>query len=136
MKTRRWSESSQAWSERGQQGFSLLGFLCTLLVLGTAGLLALRAGPSLFEYWAIKKAVAAASAVSSTPQELRTAFDKMAAAGFVDTLQGKDLKVSGRGTDMRVDFSYEKRIPLFGPTSLLIEYQGSSADEAKEKAAD
>lgn len=130
-----WSESSPAWSERGQRGFSLLGFLCTLMVLGTAGLLALRAGPSLFEYWAIKKAVAAASAVSSTPQELRTAFDKMAAAGFVDTLQGKDLQITGRGGDMRVDFSYEKRIPLYGPTSLLIEYRGSSAGDGTEKAA-
>lgn len=131
-----WSESSPAWSERGQRGFSLFGFLCTLAVLGTAGLLLLRAGPSMFEYWAIKKAVAAAVAVSTTPQELRTAFDKMAAAGFVDTLQGKDLKVTGRGADMQVDFSYEKRIPLFGPTSLLIEYQGSSNGDGTEKAAD
>ena len=125
-----------AWSERGQRGFSLLGFLCTLIVFGIAGLLALRAGPSVIEYWAIRKAAAAAVAVSSTPQEVRAAFDKMAAAGFIDTLQGKDLEVSGRNANLRASFAYDKTIPLFGPASLLIRYQGAAPDNDSEKAAD
>ena len=67
--------------------------------------------------------------------ELRDSYDKMASVGFVDALQGKDLQVSGRGKDMQVSFAYEKRIPLIGPTSLLIEYKGSTAQDVPEKAA-
>lgn len=129
------SDSTSLRSDQGRRGFSLIGFLCTLIVLGSAGLLALRAGPSVLEYWAIKKAVAASAAVSDTPAELRENYDKMASVGFVDALQGKDLRVSGRGKDMQVSFSYEKKIPLFGPASLLIEYKQETAEEAQEKAA-
>ena len=129
------SDSNRLRSDTGQRGFSLIGLLCTLIVLGVAGLLALRAGPSVLEYWAIEKAVAAAAAVSDTPAELRESYDKMASVGFVDALQGKDLQVSGRGKEMQVSFSYQKKIPLFGPTSLLIEYKGSTAEEGQEKAA-
>jgi hypothetical protein len=87
------------------------------------------------EYWAIKKAVLAAAAVSDTPAELRERFDQMASVGFSDTLRGKDLRISGRGDTMRVRFKYEKRIPLFGPTSLLIEYRGSNVDDGQDEAA-
>ncbi len=121
-------------TDRAQRGMSLIGLLCTLIVMGAAGLMVLRAGPGLLEYWAIKKAVVAAAAMSDTPAELRESYDRMASVGFIDTLQGKDLRVSGRGKDMQVSFSYEKKIPLFGPTSLLINYQGSTADEGQEQA--
>jgi hypothetical protein len=79
--------------------------------------------------------VAAAAAVSDTPAELRERFDKMASVGFSDTLQGKDLQISGRGESMRVRFRYDKRIPLFGPFSLLIAYRGSNPDDGQDEAA-
>lgn len=118
-----------------QQGFSLFGLMSTLLVLGLSGMLVARAGPGVLEYWAIKKAVLAAAAVSDTPAELRERFDQMASVGFSDTLRGKDLQISGRGDAMRVRFKYEKRVPLFGPASLMIEYRGSNVDDAQDEAA-
>ena len=121
--------------KHGQRGFSLFGLISTLLVLGMSGMLVARAGPGVLEYWAIKKAVVAAAAVSDTPAELRDRFDQMASVGFSDTLRGKDLKISGRGDTMQVRFKYEKRIPLFGPTSLLIEYRGSNVDDGQDEAA-
>lgn len=120
---------------QGQRGFSLFGLMSTLLVLGVSGMLVARAGPGVLEYWAIKKAVVAAAAVSDNPAELRERFDQMASVGFSDTLRGKDLQISGRGDTMRVRFKYEKRIPLFGPTSLLIEYRGSNVDDGQDEAA-
>lgn len=121
--------------KRDQRGFSLLGLVSTLLVLALSGVLVVRAGPGVLEYWAIKKAVAAAAAVSDTPAELRERFDKMASVGFSDTLQGKDLEISGRGDRMRVRFKYDKRILLFGPFSLLIAYRGSNVDDGQDEAA-
>ena len=120
---------------REQRGFSLLGLVSTLLVLALSGVLVVRAGPGVLEYWAIKKAVAAAAAVSDTPAELRERFDNMASVGFSDTLQGKDLEISGRGDNMRVRFNYDKRIPLFGPFSLLIAYRGGNVDDGQDEAA-
>jgi hypothetical protein len=120
------TRSDVSWSEKQQAGFSLIAFLSTLTLFGAIGLLLVRAGPTVVEYWAIDKAVAAASLTADTPNELRQAFDKLAAAGFIDSIEGKDLKITGTGKEMEISFAYEKKIPLFGPASLLIEYRGGS----------
>ena len=128
MKTRNRSQTGGLLSEQRADGFSLIGFLCTLIVFGVAGVLALRAGPGVVEYWAVDKAVKAARATSNTPEEVRGTFDKLAAAGFIDAIEGKDLKISGRGDHMEVSFAYQKKVPLYGPASLVIEYKGSTAE--------
>ena len=135
MKTRARSQTGGLLSQQRADGFSLIGFLCTLIVVGVAGLLALRAGPGVVEYWAVEKAVKAAKATSNTPEEVRGTFDKLAAAGFIDAIEGKDLKISGRGDNMEVSFAYQKQVPLYGPASLVIEYKGSTA-EAKDAGKD
>jgi len=122
-------------SDQRQGGFSLIGFLSTLTVFGAIGFLLVRAGPSVMEYWAIDKAVAAASIAANTPDELRRAFDKLAAAGYIDSIEGKDLKITGAGKDMEISFSYEKKIPLVGPANLLIDYRGGTAHAVPEKAS-
>jgi len=122
-------------SDQRQGGFSLIGFLSTLTVFGAIGFLLVRAGPSVVEYWAIDKAVAAASIAANTPDELRRAFDKLAAAGYIDSIEGKDLKITGAGKDMEISFSYEKKIPLVGPANLLIDYRGGTAHAVPEKAS-
>ena len=42
--------------------------------------------------------------------------------------EGKDLKISGRGDQMEVSFAYQKKVPLYGPASLVIDYKGSTAE--------
>jgi hypothetical protein len=115
------------------RGFSLIGFLCSLTLMGLAGLIAVRAGPSLFEYWAIEKTIKAASAVSQTPADLRATFDKLASAGYIDSVQGNDLVVKGTGDAIKVSFTYEKKIYLAGPVSLLIVYRGSNFTDPEGK---
>ena len=122
-------------SDKRQHGFSLLGFLSTLILLGAVGVLAVRGGPSVIEYWAIGKAVSAASMTSSNPDEVRGAFDKLAAAGYIDSIEGKDLEIAGKGPEMEISFAYQKKIPLVGPATLLIDYRGSTAQAVPEKAA-
>lgn len=123
----------QMRSEPKQRGFSLIGLLCTLSMFGLIGLLMVRAGPTLIEYWAINKAVSAARVVAKTPAEVRATFDKLAAAGYIDTIDGKELSITGTGDAMQVSFAYQKKIPLVGPASLLIDYHGSTATETPEK---
>jgi type II secretory pathway pseudopilin PulG len=120
-------------SESEQRGFSLIGLLCTLSMFGLIGLLMVRGGPGIIEYWAINKAVSAARLVSKTPAEIRVTFDKLAAAGYIDTIDGKDLSITGTGDNMQVSFAYQKKIPLLGPASLVIDYHGSTATDTTEK---
>ena len=129
------TQSSLAQSDRQQAGFSLIGFLSTLTLVGAMGLLLVRAGPSVMEYWAIDKAIAAASIAADTPDELRQTFDKLAAAGYVDSIEGRDFKITGTGKAMEISFAYEKKIPLFGSVSLLIDYRGGSTHAVPEKAS-
>ena len=135
MSTIVWSDSPGLGSERRSQGFSLIGFLCTLAVLGLAILSALRIGPTVLEYWAIEKAIKAASGMAGSPAELRAAYDRLASIGYIDAVKGKDLVIEGSGDAMTVSFVYEKRIHLTGPASLLIEYRGGSNSGSPAKAA-
>jgi hypothetical protein len=107
--------------------------LSSLILFGLVGLLVVRAGPSVFEYWAIEKTLKASAAVSQTPADVRVTFDKLASTGYIDALKGKDLVIKGVGDSMKVSFAYEKKIYLAGPASLLIVYRGSSGSDPEGK---
>lgn len=120
-------------SDPMQAGFSLISGLLTLCAIGLLSLFALRAVPSLMEYWAVSKAVLAARAVARNPAEVRSSFDKLANVGYIDAISGKDLDIRGTGQEMEVNFSYQKRLFSVGPATLLIEYKGSSATASSDK---
>ena len=122
-----------------QKGMSLIGLMCTLFVFASFFWLAIRIVPSMLEFWAIEKAIAAAKVVSKTPAELRVAFDKIADASHINTLDGKSLVIQGTGSAMQISFSYQKviplaNIPLAGPASLMIDYRGSTDAEKSGKS--
>ncbi len=109
-----------------QRGLTLIGFLLAAVVVGAVLLLALRTIPSVVEYRAI---VGAVNKITSdrieSPREVQRAFDRFAAVDDITSIAGKDLLVQREpdGT-MSVSFAYEKRISLYGPVSLVIEYEG------------
>ena len=122
-----------------QKGMSLIGLVCTLFVFASFFWLAIRIVPTMLEFWAIEKAIAAAKVVSKTPAELRVAFDKIADASHINTLDGKSLVIQGTGSAMQISFSYQKviplaNIPLAGPASLMIDYRGSTDAEKSGKS--
>lgn len=132
MRTAVWSDLPDRQSDLSIQGFSLIGLLSTLTLFVAAGLLIIRVGPSVIEYWSIEKAIKAAASVSATPPEMRAAYDKLASVAYIDAVQGKDLLIEGSGDAMKVRFAYEKRIPLSGPASLVIAYRGPSDSDAAD----
>ena len=75
----------------------------------------------------IKKAIVYAQQSAKTVREIQTAFDKQAEVGYFDAVRGKDLSIVKNGEDLEVSFAYTKKIPLFGPASLLLEYAGTTA---------
>lgn len=119
-----------------QAGVSLTGLILVLAVLGVAAVFALKLLPTYFEYSAIKEAIVRAKEAGGTPREIQVAFDKNAGMNNVTAINGRDLAITRDGGETQVSFAYEKRVPLVGNVSIVIDYAGttdpSGANAAKE----
>jgi hypothetical protein len=120
-------------SNQKQTGVSLTGLIFILAILGAVAVLAMKIVPTVTEFMAVKKAIVTAKAAGSTPAEVRASFDKQADVGYIDSISGKDLEIVPQNGVMEVSFAYEKRIPLVGPASLLLDYQGSTVSKRSAK---
>jgi Domain of unknown function (DUF4845) len=109
-----------------QRGLGLLGLLFIGVVIGFLLLVGMKTFPTAMEFIAIKRAVQKAAVGATSAREVQAAFDRSAAIDDITTITGKDLVITKEGDRTVVAFAYEKRIPLFGPASLLLDYQGSS----------
>ncbi len=112
---------------RKQQGMSLTGLIFVLALLGMVVLLGFKIVPSFVEYRAILGAIKIAKAAGGTPAEVQNAFDKNASVTYIDSISGKDLLIGAENGQIEISFAYEKKIPLIGPASLVLDYAGSTA---------
>jgi hypothetical protein len=115
---------------RRQRGLSLIGLLFFGIVAVMLVVLGMRVLPSALEYIAIKRAITRVATSGETgTTEIQKAFDRIAAVDDIATLTGKDLLITRNGSQVTIGFRYEKRIPLFGPASLVIDYEGNTAQK-------
>lgn len=110
-----------------QQGISLIGLIFTLAVLGMLGVLAMKIIPTYSEYRAIQSAIVKAKGAGSTVREIQASFSKSAEVGYISSISARDLIISREEGGLEVSFAYDKKIPLVGPASLLLEYAGSTS---------
>ncbi|MFC5475166.1 DUF4845 domain-containing protein [Paraherbaspirillum soli] len=113
--------------KRKQQGITLFGLIVWLAILGGIGVMGAKVVPTAVEFFSIKKAIASVRTAGGTVQEIQTAFDRQAEVGYIDAIQGKDLEITKDGNDIQISFAYQKKIPMVGPVSLLIDYAGTTA---------
>jgi hypothetical protein len=118
-----------------QRGISLTSLIFSVIVVAAVAVLGMKIVPTATEYFSIKKAIVSAKNAGSTEREIRNAFDKHANAGYIDSIKGADLDIQRVNNALEVSFAYEKKIPLFGPANLLIEYEGSTAKSYQKKDA-
>ena len=97
-----------------------------VMLIGFVAIVALRVVPTVVEYRAALSAIKRAQASASTVIEIQKAFDRSAAIDDITAVTGRDLDISKINDDIVVSFAYTKKIPLFGPVSLTIDYVGSS----------
>lgn len=120
--------------KKNQKGVSLSGLMLWGFVLAMVALVVIKIAPTAIEYYKIQKdikAVAAAAAPSATVPELRAAYSKFAEIDHISDVRPEDLDITKEGNQIVISFAYDKRIPLFGPVSLLIEYHASTAGRGK-----
>ena len=113
-------------SSARQRGISIVGLVFLVIVVGFFGIVVLRVLPTFVEYRAIQSAVKKARAAGHTVVEMQKAFDRSAAIDDITTLSGKDLEIAKVDDDFVISYAYTKKVPLFGPVSLTIDYAGSS----------
>jgi hypothetical protein len=120
--------------KKNQKGVSLSGLMLWGFVLAMVALVVIKIAPTAIEYYKIQKiikTVAAAAAATATVPELRTAYSKYAEIDHISDVRPEDLDITKEGNQIVLSFAYDKRIPLFGPVSLLIEYQASTTGRGK-----
>ena len=113
-----------------QSGLSLSGLVLALVLVGLAAVVGMQVVPAVVEFQSIKKAVLDARNKGTTAQEIVASYNKAALAGYITSVSGNDLVIVKEDGMYVVSFSYEKKLPLFGPASLLLEFT-SSTDEKK-----
>jgi hypothetical protein len=116
-----------------QRGISIAGLVMILALLGLVAVLVAKVVPTFVEYRSITRAIVSAKAAGTTVREIQAAFDKQRDVSYIDSISSKDLEITKDGNEIEVSFEYQKKIPLFGPASLLMEYSGTTANSLGKK---
>ncbi|MCA1247934.1 DUF4845 domain-containing protein [Massilia sp. MS-15] len=126
----------QLRSKTFQAGISLTGLILALALLGVLAVFALKLVPTYTEYSAIKDAIVRAKETGGTTREIQVAFDKNAGINNVSAIHGRDLVITRDDGEVQISFAYEKRVPLMGNVSLLIDYAGTTDPNGVAPRAD
>ena len=113
-----------------QRGVALSGLIFWGIIFAMVAVLGMKVAPTTIEYYKIlKDAKASVNKVGpdATVAEVRRTFDNFANIDSID-FKGEQLDISKDGGKIVASFDYDKRIPLFANVSLLINYQGSTAE--------
>ena len=116
---------------RFQRGVSLNGVMIGGVVFALVALLAMKALPPWIEYGNLVKAVKGTATDGSLKEasvsQVRAAFAKRAEMDDIKSVTPQDIQVTKEGNDLVISFEYSKKVPLFGNTSLVFDFEGSSA---------
>ncbi len=123
LRTRRQSNALMpAAPRRRQSGVSMILLLLIGTLLFIVGGAALRVAPTVLEYRSIQDAIDRSLEEGTAPL-IRRSFNRAAAIDNITSLTGADLIIEMVDGKPDVTFEYEKRIPLAGPVSLVVDYR-------------
>lgn len=115
-----------------QRGVSLTGLMFWSIIVMLLAVLSMKVVPSVIDYYKISKAAKMAvsqAAPGATVADIRRAYDRFAVVDQIDSIRAADLEISKENNEIVVAWDYEKRIPLGGKVSLLLDLSGSTADK-------
>lgn len=113
-----------------QRGVALSGLIFWGVVITLVAVLGMKVAPTTVEYYKILKDIKATAnkvGPDATVADVRNTFDNFANIDQLD-FKPEQLDVSKDQGKIVIAFDYDKRIPLFGNVSLVINYKGSTAD--------
>ena len=114
-----------------QRGLTLISMVVVCVLLIFVALVGIKVAPQVIEFVAVTKSVKATAmdpaSRTATVAAIRESFNKRKSIDNVTAIDGSDLDVTKEGNEVVITFAYTKKIPLYGPVSLAIDFEGSSA---------
>lgn len=112
----------------GQRGLGVIGLIVVAGLLAGAAMIGMQLVPGVLEYRAARAALhRAVNETGGSVAQIQAAFDRFAAVDDITSVSGKDLDIARQPDGSFVGgFRYEKRVRLFGPASLVLDFQARS----------
>ena len=115
-----------------QRGLSLIGFIFVIALVSLVAVLGMKVVPTVVEFAAIKNAIRNARDGAASVAEVRNSFDRQSAAQYIESVTGKDLDIVKTADGFDVSVAYEKKIPLVGPASLVLDYVATTTTSMRQ----
>lgn len=115
-----------------QRGLSLIGFIFVIALVSLVAVLGMKVVPTVVEFAAIKNAIRNARDGAASVAEVRNSFDRQSAAQYIESVTGKDLDIVKTADGFDVSVAYEKKIPLVGPASLVLDYVATTTTAMRQ----
>ena len=118
-----------------QKGITLTTVLVWAVIIVVVVACGVKVAPDVIEYYMIMKD---AKSVAQDPgmkgasvSEIRNSFSRHAQIDNITSITPQDLDISKEGNEIVLAFAYQKKIPLAGNVSLLIDFDGTTSSNAQ-----
>ena len=112
-----------------QRGLSMIGFLFVTVVVVVSVMIGFRVAPAYIEYYSVTKALEEAlynTKDLNSSAEIRSAFQKRADAGYIESVTGKDIDVVKNKNEVTASASWTRKLSLVGNASLLLDFEAAA----------
>ena len=123
------NRGSDMHSRHSQSGITILGFVFVTAVVLVIALVGFRVLPAYIEYYSVKKALEQSLGEVrdlGTTTELRRSFQKKVDAGYIESVDGRDVDVKKIGNDYVATVAWSRKLHLVGNASLLIDFEAQA----------
>jgi sensor histidine kinase regulating citrate/malate metabolism len=112
-----------------QRGLSIMGFLFVAAVVIVVVMVGFRVMPAYIEYYSVQKALQQAlndAKDLNSAAEIRNAFQRRADAGYIESVDGKDVEVTKTKNEVTASASWSRKLPMVANASILLEFEASA----------
>jgi sensor histidine kinase regulating citrate/malate metabolism len=117
------------WMRRRQRGLSMMGFLFVAVVVVACVMIGFRVMPAYIEHYSVQKALEEALATAkdlNSTAEIRNAFQRRADAGYIESVQSRDIEVTKSKNEVTASVEWTRKLPLVANVSLWLEFEASA----------
>jgi len=112
-----------------QRGLTITGFLFVAAVVIVVVMVGFRVMPAYIEYYSVQKALQQALDETkdlNSAAEIRSAFQRRADAGYIESVDGKDIEVTKTKNEVTASASWSRKLPMVANASILLEFEASA----------
>jgi hypothetical protein len=107
----------------------MIGFLFVAAVVIVVVMVGFRVMPAYIEYYSIQKALEKALVETkdlNSAAEIRNAFQRVADAGYIESVSSKDLEISKTKNEVTASVAWTRKLPMVANASILLEFEATA----------